>query len=353
MCTRKKASLGAGPGPWYTAGVSALELRHLRTICAVAEAHSLTRAASALGLTQPALAAQLHRIEALLGGTIFERTGTGCQPTKLGREVVALATRVLTGAEQLVALAQSAGRRRSGLALGIEHTGFLGDLLTELRAFASGGPVRTRTELSAGPLLRLLARDELHLAVFYEFPGLTEQPPRGVELRELINQPLFLMLAQTHPLARRALLDLGDVRDLAWVTPPPDTDSLRRGIDLACARYGFTPRRSHYAMDARAARDLVRAGSAVALAAPTTTDGEGVVVRRLRDTPLRCRLYMATRTEGPCSAYRRELYACVARAYRAAVDRAPLYAQWWVENPSEHAELDATIAVDRTLSDMS
>jgi len=40
-----------------------LELRHLRVICAVAEAGSVTTAAATLGLAQPALTAQLRRIE--------------------------------------------------------------------------------------------------------------------------------------------------------------------------------------------------------------------------------------------------------------------------------------------------
>ncbi len=48
-----------------------LELRHLRTLRAIAEAGNLTRAATALGLAQPALSAQLRRIERALGGELF------------------------------------------------------------------------------------------------------------------------------------------------------------------------------------------------------------------------------------------------------------------------------------------
>ncbi|GGX78164.1 hypothetical protein GCM10010510_23850 [Streptomyces anandii JCM 4720] len=55
-----------------------LELRHLRTVRTIAEAGSLTKAASLLGLAQPALSAQLRRIEGALGGALFERGGTVC-----------------------------------------------------------------------------------------------------------------------------------------------------------------------------------------------------------------------------------------------------------------------------------
>ena len=40
-----------------------LELRHLKVVCAIAETGSVTKAASQLGLAQPALTAQLQRIE--------------------------------------------------------------------------------------------------------------------------------------------------------------------------------------------------------------------------------------------------------------------------------------------------
>src|SRR5882757_8207816 len=61
-----------------------LELRHLRIVCAIAEAGSVTKAAAALGLAQPALATQLKRIERSLGGPLFLRDRRGTRPTPLG-----------------------------------------------------------------------------------------------------------------------------------------------------------------------------------------------------------------------------------------------------------------------------
>src|SRR3954447_3005256 len=61
-----------------------LELRHLKVVCAIAETGSVTKAASRLGLAQPALTAQLQRIERTLGGPLFERDRRGARPTALG-----------------------------------------------------------------------------------------------------------------------------------------------------------------------------------------------------------------------------------------------------------------------------
>ncbi|MYQ48398.1 LysR family transcriptional regulator, partial [Streptomyces sp. SID4985] len=65
-----------------------LEVRHLRVLCAIADAGSLHRAARELGLAQPSLSTQLRRIEQALGGRLFTRDRTGCRPTPLGRLVL-------------------------------------------------------------------------------------------------------------------------------------------------------------------------------------------------------------------------------------------------------------------------
>src|SRR2546430_14391927 len=48
--------------------VMELEFRHLRIVCAIADAGSVTRASTQLGLSPPALTHPLQRIASLLGG---------------------------------------------------------------------------------------------------------------------------------------------------------------------------------------------------------------------------------------------------------------------------------------------
>ncbi|MFC7587759.1 LysR family transcriptional regulator [Nonomuraea antimicrobica] len=78
-----------------------LELRHLRIVRAVADAGSVSKAASLLGLAQPALTAQLKRIERVLGGALFERDRHGARPTRLGELVLARARVLLPAAKEL------------------------------------------------------------------------------------------------------------------------------------------------------------------------------------------------------------------------------------------------------------
>ncbi|MDC7335841.1 LysR family transcriptional regulator [Streptomyces lydicus] len=75
-----------------------LELRHLRVLCAIADAGSVGRAASDLGYSQPAMSTQLQRIEQYFGHTLFERNSSGVELTRYGTEVLAQARDVLARA---------------------------------------------------------------------------------------------------------------------------------------------------------------------------------------------------------------------------------------------------------------
>src|SRR3984885_11872243 len=106
-----------------------LELRHLRVVCAIAETGSVTKAASQLGLAQPALTAQLQRIERTLGGPLFERDRRGARPTALG-ELVLSRARVLLPA--MKGLQDEAAR----LAGAVSE-----DIMSRYRIGAIGGPI--------------------------------------------------------------------------------------------------------------------------------------------------------------------------------------------------------------------
>ncbi|GAA0615681.1 LysR family transcriptional regulator [Kutzneria viridogrisea] len=326
--------------------MNGLELRHLRTMCAIAESNSVTKAAAALGLTQPALTAQLHRIEKFLGGQLFERTAAGTRPTALGREVVALAGQILADLDQLVQVAKGP-RQPDGQALltvGTEPVLFLGELVTQLKALTGGKDVQARVETHAAPLLEMLAGDRIHFAVIFGFDGLDAAELRGIELRELLVEPQFVMIAEDHPLAAHESIELAELAGFDWVTPPPETDSLRHALDSACRAAGFSPRRTHYATEVSTARALVLSG-AVAPAAPASRSADGIAIRQLRGDPFTTTMYVATKADGPFAHYRREFFTSAARAYRTSVDRNPYYAKWWADNPKAHADLDAALVL--------
>lgn len=76
-----------------------LELRQLRALAVLAEELSFTRAARRLGVAQPALSAQISRIERRLGRKLVERSTRSVVLTPAGQDLVARARRVLAEAD--------------------------------------------------------------------------------------------------------------------------------------------------------------------------------------------------------------------------------------------------------------
>ena len=78
----------------------------LRTLVAVVDLRSFTRAAQSLGVTQPAVSAQIKRLQILLGGELFDKSAPGVTLTEKGEVVVNHARRLLSINDQILQLAQ-------------------------------------------------------------------------------------------------------------------------------------------------------------------------------------------------------------------------------------------------------
>ena len=78
-----------------------LKFRHLRMVDALARHQSLTRAAGALAVTQPALTKMLRELEELVGEPLFERQARGLRVTAVGHIVVRYARSALAELRRL------------------------------------------------------------------------------------------------------------------------------------------------------------------------------------------------------------------------------------------------------------
>jgi DNA-binding transcriptional LysR family regulator len=107
----------------------------LRTLVAVADFKSFTRAAQAHGLTQPAVSAQVKRLQSLLGTELFDKSSAGVVLTREGNAVVTYARRLLSINDQILQVATPAPSAR------MLRVGVSGDYVSTFlpRAFAKFG----------------------------------------------------------------------------------------------------------------------------------------------------------------------------------------------------------------------
>ncbi|MBW1601444.1 LysR family transcriptional regulator [Streptomyces sp. JJ66] len=314
-----------------------LELRHLRVVRAVAEAGSLTKAASALGVAQPALSAQLKRVERMLGGQLFERSRQGVRPTALG-ELVLHRTRVVLPAvaalqEEAVRFARGGGQAR-GFRLGGTHGPLLGGLVDRLASAHPGVPVTTQTSWSERVLAEAVRAGRLDFALA---GACGDSAPPGVEglvWRVVAVDPVFVMLPEDHVLAGRTEIALAELAGATWTDVPGD-GCFADCFAAACARAGFTPA-GVYETDTAACVHLVRVGRAVGLCRATFPPTPGLVTRPLAGTPLSWRHLIGWHPDAAsaCAGVPAPAVLGHARAAHAdAAARSASYTAWLTHHP--------------------
>lgn len=79
----------------------------MRTVVAIAETGSMSKAAEKLSLSQPAVSAQIKRLQGLIGGELFTRTANGTALTELGKLALQQARRIIEANDQLLRLGGS------------------------------------------------------------------------------------------------------------------------------------------------------------------------------------------------------------------------------------------------------
>src|ERR1041384_7803934 len=80
--------------------LTAMELRHLRYFCALAEQLHFTKAAVLLNVAQPALSHQIKQLEDELGTQLVERTNRRVRLTEAGELFFVRATSILEQIDQ-------------------------------------------------------------------------------------------------------------------------------------------------------------------------------------------------------------------------------------------------------------
>lgn len=138
----------------------------LRTLVAVVDLRSFTKAARSLGVTQPAVSAQIKRLQMLLGSELLDKSAPGVSLTAKGEVVVNEARRMLSINDRLVKLA---GPEPTSQTLRIGMPGdFVGPLLWRpLNLFRKRWP-HVHLHVHAGPsppLVEELQQGDLDLIV--------------------------------------------------------------------------------------------------------------------------------------------------------------------------------------------
>lgn len=143
----------------------------VRTVVAISETGSLTKAAERLGLSQPAVSSQIKRIQGLVGGPLFIKTSQGATATQLGKLVLHQARRILDANDQMLRIG-GAAHAPQPIRLGLS-TLFVRQFLSEQSA-GKLADVIIHTDNSVG-ITKGLIDGYIDIAYVFENPEMTSE----------------------------------------------------------------------------------------------------------------------------------------------------------------------------------
>jgi DNA-binding transcriptional LysR family regulator len=214
-----------------------MTLDQLRIFVAVAERGHVTRAASALGITQSAASSAIAALESRYRARLFNRVGRGIEMTETGRQFLAEARAVLDRASTAKSMLEDlAGMPTGAVSIAASHTIASYWLPRRLTAFHAANPgvtldvvIRNTREVESAVI-----GGDAHL-------GLVEGPTQNRSLMRLkvdTDRPVLVVAADHPPLPRNKRGQI-DLRAIPWVIREEGSGT-RHVLEELAAREGLS-----------------------------------------------------------------------------------------------------------------
>jgi DNA-binding transcriptional LysR family regulator len=241
-----------------------MELRHLRTITAVARHRSLTKAGEELFLTQSAVSQQIRRLEEELGVQVFRRTSRSVELTAEGRVILGYAHRVLAEVDGMqTELEEISGLLAGDLRIGgVYPTGpyDLFGLMADFRAAHPGVAIHM-VEATQDDVLAALRADEFDCAFAALDPDTLGNEFAATLLWE---EEIVVALPAGHELCRRERITLEELATEDLIAYR-ENSALRRRLERTMDELGLEPRNAFVCTEMGAVRALASKGLGVAV----------------------------------------------------------------------------------------
>jgi DNA-binding transcriptional LysR family regulator len=240
-----------------------MELRQLEYLLAVVEERSFTRAAERERVAQPAVSAQIRRLEREVGQSLLVRSRGDVQPTQAGSALLPHARAALAAIRSArQAVDDVAGLVRGSLAIGTVtlHPVDVVALMADFHADHPGVEITARTA-NSDVLLRQLEDGRLDAAIV---SIAVDEQPEWLTCAVITDEIIEPAVAVDHPLAQRKTVTLGELTGYPLISLPPGT-GLRTRLETACGAAGLRPRIAFEATNPLELADMARHGLGVAI----------------------------------------------------------------------------------------
>ena len=237
---------GSAPGRTVDAGIAPVlasrrdRLKQLRAFCEAARHGSISGAAKAVGISQPAVSHQVRTLEEEFGVVLFERRGPRIALTQVGERLYESAMPLVQSVLHMPALFAEAhhGTPPEVLRIGAGQTSAAYLLPGPLKRFAERHPgMRIEVRTGTGPeRIEWLRTFELDAVV-----GVVDAAALGVEFYQMCTTRMVLVTPLDHPLAKQRAVAPPALARHRLVAPVSNRGA-RRLHDALLHLHGVTPR---------------------------------------------------------------------------------------------------------------
>lgn len=282
--TRTKAMTHKGGGA-SAESRNLIDSRRLLYFFHVAKTGRFLSAEAKLNIAQSAMSRQIQQLEADLGVRLLERTGRGVTLTPAGEILYRDAKQILTRMASTVSEIADLSHPPGSVSIAAPPT-FMGlymaRVIERFEKALPGARIRA-VEASSGAVMTQLIDGSVDIAiVVYAGTG------ARVELTEMLTEPMCLLCAPNHPVARQRSIPRRQLRDLDLVIPAALNG--HRAILREYFEAGDLPLRSRIEADSLPlTRSLVMQRSLCTILPPSTCREQidaGALVAIALDPPL-------------------------------------------------------------------
>jgi DNA-binding transcriptional LysR family regulator len=197
-----------------------LDFSDLDKFAQIVACGSFVRAASELGVSQPALSKCIAKIERRLGVRILERHARGVVPSPYGQALLkGLRPALADLRSALQDIESMKGGHGGTVTIGASPsvaTYFLPQVVARLRQHAKGIGLKVHEGL-AESLMEDLRQDKIDLAITSKpFP----ETPEDLEMQHLFKDRFVVCCSTQHPLARKRKIEPDELGQYPWVLAP-------------------------------------------------------------------------------------------------------------------------------------
>lgn len=215
-----------------------MELRDLRYFCLVAETLSVTRAAEALGVSQPFVTKVIHQLEEELGTQLFDLEKRRMRLNENGEHFYRHAREILNDLDRLTDdMAARKEQAEFTINLLYNNAGYLSALNS---AFMDQYPhaVLSETYTGRADIINRLNTNQADFAI--ALPPITGEESRMIETITVSKDTGSIMVPPDHPFYQKEFVTLQELAGEPIVIAPKGS-GMRDTIDAIYARHGLTP----------------------------------------------------------------------------------------------------------------